>query len=187
VLVFPFAFHIAVQQPLKSLWSHLLLCYHEPSQPSTVLCFMSLLPTSGEFVSEFPSPKVILSLLGLSSLGGPARSLSSRQHRSRDHGEYYNVEVITLIIHLNHNTWNSHVMCGVTFRSYFYTYREVFSLCKMGFTSLKYLACNLYIPCNIHLSAITTLIKVIQQSIANWSWGCCCLLTPRWLSGEEAW
>jgi hypothetical protein len=65
VVVFPFAFHIAVQQPLKPLWSRLLLCDHEPSQPSTVLCFMSLLmsllPTSGEFVSEFPSPRVILS------------------------------------------------------------------------------------------------------------------------------
>jgi hypothetical protein len=53
-----------VQQPLKPL-SRMLLCDHEPSQPSTVLCFMSLLvsllPTSGEFVSEFPSPRVILS------------------------------------------------------------------------------------------------------------------------------
>jgi hypothetical protein len=65
VVVFPFAVHIAVQQPLKPLWSRLLLCDHEPSQPSTVLCFMSLLmsllPTSGEFVSEFPSPRAILS------------------------------------------------------------------------------------------------------------------------------
>jgi hypothetical protein len=65
VVVFPFAFHIAVQQLLKPQWSRLLLCDHEPSQPSTVLCFMllpiSLLPTSGEFVSEFPSPRVILS------------------------------------------------------------------------------------------------------------------------------
>jgi hypothetical protein len=50
---------------LKPLWSRLLLCDHEPSQPSTVLCFMSLLmsllPASGEFLSEFPSPRVILS------------------------------------------------------------------------------------------------------------------------------
>jgi hypothetical protein len=50
---------------LNPLWSRLLLCHHEPSQPSTVLCFMSLLlsllPTSGEFVSEFPSPGVIFS------------------------------------------------------------------------------------------------------------------------------
>jgi hypothetical protein len=29
VVVFPFAFHIAVQQPLKPLWSRLLLCDHE--------------------------------------------------------------------------------------------------------------------------------------------------------------
>jgi hypothetical protein len=43
VVVFPFAFHIAVQQPLKPLWSRLLLCDHEPFQPSIVLCFMSLL------------------------------------------------------------------------------------------------------------------------------------------------
>jgi hypothetical protein len=65
VVVFPFAFHIAVQQPLKPLWSRLLLCDHEPSQLSTVLCFMSLLMslllTSGEFLSEFPSPRVMLS------------------------------------------------------------------------------------------------------------------------------
>jgi hypothetical protein len=61
VVVFPFAFHITVQQPLKPLWSRLLLCNHEPSQPFTVLCFMSLLPASGEFLSEFPSPRVILS------------------------------------------------------------------------------------------------------------------------------
>jgi hypothetical protein len=43
VVVFPFDFYIAVQQPLKPLWSRLLLCDHEPSQPSTVLCFKSLL------------------------------------------------------------------------------------------------------------------------------------------------
>jgi hypothetical protein len=65
VVVFPFDFHIAVQQPLKPLWSRLLLCDNEPSQPSNVLCFMSLLmsllPTSREFVSEFPSSRVILS------------------------------------------------------------------------------------------------------------------------------
>jgi hypothetical protein len=63
VVVFPFAFRIAVQQPLKLLWSRLLLCDHEPSWPPTVLCFMSLLMSlllaSGEFVSEFPSPRVI--------------------------------------------------------------------------------------------------------------------------------
>jgi hypothetical protein len=50
---------------LKPLWSRLLLCDHEPSQPSTVLFFMlllmSLLSTAGEFVSEFHSPRVILS------------------------------------------------------------------------------------------------------------------------------
>jgi hypothetical protein len=65
VVVFLFAFHIAVQQPLKPQWSRLLLCDHEPSQRSNVLCFMSLLmsllPASGEILSEFPSPRVILS------------------------------------------------------------------------------------------------------------------------------
>jgi hypothetical protein len=65
VVVFPFAFHIAVKQLLQQLWSRLLLCDHELSRPSTVLCFMSLvmslLPASAEFVSEFPSPRVILS------------------------------------------------------------------------------------------------------------------------------
>jgi hypothetical protein len=65
LVVFPFAFHIAVQQPLKPLWSRLLLCDHEPSQTSNFLCFMSLLmsllPASGEMLSEFSSPRVILS------------------------------------------------------------------------------------------------------------------------------
>jgi hypothetical protein len=65
VVVFPFAFHIAVQLPFKALWSRLLLRDHEPSQKFTVLCFMSLLmsllPASGEILSEFPSPRVILS------------------------------------------------------------------------------------------------------------------------------
>jgi hypothetical protein len=36
VVVFPFSFHIAVQQPLKPLWSRLLLCDHEPS--GTIHC-----------------------------------------------------------------------------------------------------------------------------------------------------
>jgi hypothetical protein len=41
---------------------------------------MSLLPASGEFVSEFPSPEVILSFplnLDFTGLGGPTRSLRS--------------------------------------------------------------------------------------------------------------
>jgi hypothetical protein len=39
-----------------------------------------------------PSPRVILSfflLLDLTGLGSTARNLSSRRHRSRDHGEYW--------------------------------------------------------------------------------------------------
>ena len=43
VLVFPFAFHIAVQQPFKTLWSCLLLYELEPSQASFALCFKTLL------------------------------------------------------------------------------------------------------------------------------------------------
>jgi hypothetical protein len=45
VVVFPFAFHIAVQQPFKPLWSRLLLYELEPSRVSFALCFKSLLMT----------------------------------------------------------------------------------------------------------------------------------------------
>jgi len=52
-VVFPFAFHIAVEQPLKPLWSRLLLYDLEPSQASFVLRFksllMTLLPASEDF------------------------------------------------------------------------------------------------------------------------------------------
>jgi hypothetical protein len=78
----PFAFNIAVQQPLKPLWSRLLLCDHEPAIPSTALCFMSLMVTlllaPGEFVSEFPSPRFILSFFPhpwLYRLGWPYQEL----------------------------------------------------------------------------------------------------------------
>jgi hypothetical protein len=82
VLVFPFAFHITVEQPFKPLWSCLLLHVREPSQASFALCFklllMSLLPASGEFVWEFPFPRHLsLSgsyLLDLSSLADPTGS-----------------------------------------------------------------------------------------------------------------
>jgi hypothetical protein len=61
VVVSPFAFHIAVQQPFRPLWSRLLLHDHEPFRASFALCFksllMSLLPASGEFLLGFPSPK----------------------------------------------------------------------------------------------------------------------------------
>jgi len=59
VVVFPFAFHIAVQQPFKTLWSRLLLYDLELSQASFALRFksllMTLLPASEEFLSKFPS------------------------------------------------------------------------------------------------------------------------------------
>jgi len=50
VVVFPFAFHIAVQQLFKPLWSRLLLYELEPSRASFALSFkpllMTLLPAS---------------------------------------------------------------------------------------------------------------------------------------------
>jgi hypothetical protein len=56
VVVFSFAFHIAVQQPFKPLWSRLLLYDLEPSQASFALRFKSLLttllPASEEFLSK---------------------------------------------------------------------------------------------------------------------------------------
>jgi len=59
VIVFPFAFCIAVQHTFKPLWSHLLLQNHESCDISFALCFksqlISLLPASEEFVLEFPS------------------------------------------------------------------------------------------------------------------------------------
>ena len=45
VVVLPFAFHIAVQQSFKLLWSRLLLYELEPSRASFVLCFKPLLTT----------------------------------------------------------------------------------------------------------------------------------------------
>ena len=50
MVVFPFAFHIAVQQPFKPLWSRLLLYELEPSRASFALrskpLLMTLLPAS---------------------------------------------------------------------------------------------------------------------------------------------
>ena len=43
VFVFPFAFHTAVQQTFKPLWSRLLTYDHESSRVSFSLCFKSLL------------------------------------------------------------------------------------------------------------------------------------------------
>jgi hypothetical protein len=82
VVVFPFAFHIAVQQPFRPLWSHLLLHDHEPSQASFALWFKSLLTSlllaSGKFLLDFPSPRHLSSSgsypLNLSGLGDPTGS-----------------------------------------------------------------------------------------------------------------
>jgi len=61
VVVFSFAFHIAVQQQFKPLWSSLLLYDLETSQSSFALHFksllMRLLQASEEFLSKFPSSR----------------------------------------------------------------------------------------------------------------------------------
>ena len=76
VVVFPFAFHIAVQQPFKPLWSRLLLYEFKPFRASFALCFksllMTLLPASvlvSLFVWRLP--------FDLSSKGGPASSYAT--------------------------------------------------------------------------------------------------------------
>ena len=82
VVVFPFAFHIAVQQPFKPLWSRLLLYDLEPSKASFPLQFksllMMLLPASEEFLSKFPSSRYLSSSgsypLDLSRVGDSAGS-----------------------------------------------------------------------------------------------------------------
>ena len=81
VVVFPFAFHIAVQQPFTPLWSRLLLYDLEPSQASFALRFksllMTLLPASEEFLSKFPSRYISSSGSyppDMSGVGDPAGS-----------------------------------------------------------------------------------------------------------------
>jgi len=54
VVVFPFAFHIAVQQPFKPLWSSLLQYDLEPFQASFALHFKSLLMTHYYIVLVLP-------------------------------------------------------------------------------------------------------------------------------------
>jgi hypothetical protein len=67
VVVFPFAFHIAVQQTFKPLWSRLLLYDLEPSQASFALRFKSLLMTllsaPEEFLSKFSSSRYLFRLV----------------------------------------------------------------------------------------------------------------------------
>jgi hypothetical protein len=82
VVVFPFAFHVAVQQPFKLLWSSLLLYDLEPAQASFALRFkslrMTLLPAAEEFLSKFPSSRYLYlpdsCSLDLFGLGDPAGS-----------------------------------------------------------------------------------------------------------------
>ena len=76
VVVFSFAFHIAVQQLFKPLWSRLLLYELKPSRASFALCFKSLLMTllpASVLVSLF----VWRLLFDLSSKGGPASSYAN--------------------------------------------------------------------------------------------------------------
>jgi hypothetical protein len=74
VVVFPFAFYIAIQQPFKPLWSRLLLYELEPSRAAFALCFksllMSLLPAS-DLVYLWRLP------FEHSSKGGPASSYAT--------------------------------------------------------------------------------------------------------------
>ena len=85
VIVFPFAFHIAVQQPFKPLWSRLLLYDLEPSQASFALrlksLLMTLLPASEEFLSKFPPSRYLSSSgsypLDLFGVADPAGSNST--------------------------------------------------------------------------------------------------------------
>jgi hypothetical protein len=82
VVVFPFAFHIAVQQPFKPHWTRLLVYDLEQSQASFALSFKSLLMTllraSEEFLSKFNSSRYLSSSgfypLDLTGVGDPAGS-----------------------------------------------------------------------------------------------------------------
>jgi len=60
MVVFPFAFHIAVQQPVKPLWSRLLLYFLEPSQASFALRFKSLLMMLRPVLKEFYRSSLLL-------------------------------------------------------------------------------------------------------------------------------
>jgi len=76
VVVFPFAYHIAVQQPFKPLWSRLLLYELETSRASLALCFKPLMMTPllasilvSLFVGRLP--------FDLSSKGGSSSSYAT--------------------------------------------------------------------------------------------------------------
>jgi hypothetical protein len=81
-VLIPFAFHIAVQQPFKPLWSRLLLYDLQPSQASFVQRFKSLLmtlfPALEKFLLHFPSSRYLSSSgshpLDLTGVGDPAGS-----------------------------------------------------------------------------------------------------------------
>jgi hypothetical protein len=62
VSVFPFAFHITVQQPFKTLWSRLLLYDLEPSQTSFALHFKLLMMMPHPASEEFYRSSLLLSI-----------------------------------------------------------------------------------------------------------------------------
>jgi len=62
VVVLPFAFHIAVQQPFKPLWSRLLLNDLETSRASFALHFKSLLTTLLPASEEFYRSSLLISI-----------------------------------------------------------------------------------------------------------------------------
>jgi len=78
VVVFPVAFHVAVLQPFKPLWSRLLLYDLELFQASFALSFTSLLVTLRSTSEEFYLSSLLLPSgsypLDLSGLEDPAGS-----------------------------------------------------------------------------------------------------------------
>jgi hypothetical protein len=118
MVVFPFAFNIAVQQPFRPLWTRLLLHDHESSRASFALCckslLMSLPPASGEFLLDFPSPRNFSSSgsypLDLSGLGDPTvnnatAGLALRVTGTRKPLYHGKVEIqIIIITHKNSST-----------------------------------------------------------------------------------
>jgi hypothetical protein len=62
VVVFPFVFHNAVQQPFKPLWPRLLLYDLEPSQTSFALDFKTLLMTPRPASEEFYRSSLLLGI-----------------------------------------------------------------------------------------------------------------------------
>jgi hypothetical protein len=65
VVVYPFAFHIAVYQPFKPRWPRVLLYDVEPAQTSFASRFMSLLMTLRPASEEFNRSSLLPVSIGL--------------------------------------------------------------------------------------------------------------------------